>query len=66
MKFLVGIVIGVIYAVLVGLALNQSAQGWQAGQADLGFWWTVIGTLLGIAGLGAVIGTWLHTRPAED
>ena len=66
MKFLVGIVIGVIYAVLVGLALSQSAQGWQAGQADLGFWWTVIATLLGIAGLGAVIGTWLHTRPAED
>jgi hypothetical protein len=66
MKFLVGILVGVFYAVLVTLALGQSSQGWQAGNADLGFWWAVIGTLLGIAGAGAVIGSWLHTRPSED
>jgi len=66
MKSFVGIVIGVIYAVLVALALGQSSHGWQAGQADLGFWWAVIGALLGIAGSAAVIGTWLHTRPSED
>jgi hypothetical protein len=56
----------VAYAVLVTLALEQSTRGWQAGNADLGFWWAVIGALLGIAGLGAVIGSWLHTRPAGD
>jgi len=66
MKFFVGIVIGVFYAVLVGLALSQSSQGWVAGHADLGFWWSVIGTLLAIAGSGAVVGTWLHTRSSED
>lgn len=66
MKFIVGIVIGVLYAILVALALAKSSLGWQAGHADLGFWWGVIGVLLGIAGLGAVIGSWLHTRPSED
>ena len=66
MKFIVGVVIGVAYAVLVTLAMEQSSGGWQAGNADLGFWWAVIGALLGIAGLGAVIGSWLHTRPSGD
>ena len=66
MKFMIGIGTGVFYAILVGLAWSQSSQGWQAGHADLGFWWAVIATLLGIAGAGAVIGTWLHTRPASD
>jgi len=66
MKFFVGIGVGVLYAVLVTLALNHSAGSWQAGNADLGFWWAVIGTLLAVAGLGAVIGSWLHTRPSED
>jgi len=66
MKFIVGIVLGVFYAVLVALALGQSSGGWQAGHSDLGFWWAVIGALLGVAGSGAVVGTWLHTRPSED
>ena len=66
MKFIVGILIGVVYFILVSLAFAQSSGGYQAGHADLGFWWAVIGTLLGIAGTGAVVGTWLHTRPSED
>ena len=66
MKFIVGVVLGVFYAVLVSLALTQSSGAWQAGNADLGFWWAVVGTILGVTGLGAVIGTWLHTRPSED
>jgi len=66
MKAIVGIVLGVFYAVLVGLAFNQSAGAWRVGNADLGFWWAVIGTILGVAGSGAVIGTWIHTRPSED
>jgi hypothetical protein len=66
MKFMIGIVLGLFYAALVGLAFNQSAGAWQAGNADLGFWWAVIGSILGVAGSGAVIGTWIHTRPVED
>ena len=66
MKLLIGILIGVFYAVLSGLAFRTSSGGWTAGHADLGVWWAVIGTLLGIAGLGALLGTWVHTRPSED
>lgn len=66
MKLLIGIVLGVFYAVLAGLAFRTSSGGWAAGHPDLGLWWAVIGTLLSVAGLGALIGTWLHTRPRED
>jgi len=66
MKFIIGIVLGLFYTVLVSLALRQSAGAWQVGNADLGFWWAVIGTLLTVAGAGAVVGTWIHTRPSED
>jgi hypothetical protein len=62
----IGILIGVVYAVLAGLAATVSIQGWFEGNGDLGLWWAVIGTLLGIAGLGAILGTWSHTRPADD
>lgn len=66
MKFLIGVGIGIGYAVLVALAFMTSGAAWQAGNADLGFWWAVIGSILAIAGSGAVVGSWIHTRPAED
>lgn len=66
MKFMIGIVLGVVYATLVALAVLQSSGAWAAGNADLGFWWGVIATILAIAGSGAVIGTWVHTQPSED
>jgi len=66
MKRLIGIGIGVVYAVLSGLAFTSATRNWFVGNSDLGFWWAVIGTLLGIAGLGALLGTWFHTRAAED
>jgi Na+/proline symporter len=62
----IGIVIGVFYAVLSWLAFTSSVQNWFVGNSDLGLWWAVIGTLLGIAALGAIFGTLSHTRPAED
>ena len=66
MKLIIGILIGVFYAVLSGLAFRTSGGGWAAGHADLGLWWSVIGTLLGIACLGVFLGSWMHTRPTED
>jgi hypothetical protein len=66
MKLIIGIIIAVLYAVLSGLAFTASKGGWSLGQPDLGFWWAVIGTLLGVAGLGALFGTWFHTRPSEE
>ncbi|MFC1660881.1 hypothetical protein ACFL3S_05420 [Gemmatimonadota bacterium] len=66
MKRIVGIGIALLYALLSGLAFRSSKGGWAAGHSDLGFWWAVIGTLLGIAGLGALLGSWIHTRSAQD
>lgn len=66
MKLLIGIVIGIGYAVLVALAFMSSAGAWRGGNADLGFWWAVIGCILAVAGSGAVVGSWIHTRPVED
>ena len=66
MKLIIGIVIAALYVVLSGLAFNTSNGGWAEGHGDLGIWWAVIGTLLGIAALGALLGTWFHTRPSED
>ncbi len=66
MKRIIGIVIGVFYALLSGLAFTTSTLNWSVGNSDLGLWWAVIGTLLGIAGVGALLGTWFHTRPVED
>lgn len=61
-----GIVIGIGYAVLATLAFMSSAGAWQAGNPDLEFWWAVIGCILGVAGFGVVVGSWIHTRPVED
>jgi hypothetical protein len=66
MKRIIGILIGAFYGVLSGLAFMTSSQNWGLGNSDLGLWWAVIGTLLGIAGLGALFGTIAHTRLAED
>ena len=65
MKRIVGIGIGIVYLGISALTLRTAAVGWQAGHSDLGFWWSVIAALLAIAGLGAVIGTWIHTRPGS-
>lgn len=62
MKLAIGIHIGLFYLFLGYLAYLESSQGWTAGHSDLGFWWAVIAGLLGIAGLGAAIGTWRHVR----
>jgi len=66
MKRIIGMAIGVFYAALAALAYYTSVQNWFAGNSDLGLWWAVIGTILGIAGLGAFFGTLSHTRTAED
>ena len=66
MKRIIGIGLGLFYALLSGLAFTTSTRNWSVGNSDLGLWWAVVGTLLGIAGIGALLGTWFHTRPAKD
>ncbi|MDE0075722.1 MAG: hypothetical protein OXU32_17360 [Gammaproteobacteria bacterium] len=62
MKRIAGILVAAFYAVITFLAFGHSADGWAGGHADLGFWWAVIGGFLAVAGLGALVGTLLHTR----
>jgi hypothetical protein len=66
MKRLIGIAIAVFYGLLSGLAFTNATGNWFQGNSDLGFWWGVIATFLGIAGLGAFFGTLSHTRQVED
>lgn len=65
MKRIIGLVIGMIWLFMAGLAYRQSAGGWATGHSDLGFWFAVIGSFLAIAGVGCIIGTIIHTRPAS-
>ena len=66
MTRVLGMMAGFGILVLAGFAYGDSSAGWTAGHSDIGFWWAVIAVLLTIAGLGAVIGTWIHTQPGED
>ena len=62
MKRIIGFGIGIVYFGLAFGALRTANAGWDTGYTDLGFWWTVIAALLGIAAIGAIGGTYLHTR----
>lgn len=66
MKRTVGLIIGVVYILFAFGAYKTGMDGWTAGHADLGFWWTVIGVLLTIAGVGALLGTWIHAWAHHD
>jgi hypothetical protein len=57
-----GFGVGVVWLVFIFIAFSRSADGWNAGNTDIGFWWAVIGTLLSVAAGSALIGTWIHTR----
>jgi len=66
MKRILGMAVGVVYLVIASGAYRTARAGWAEGHADLGVWWTVIGGLLTIAAFGALIGTYLHTRPTQS
>lgn len=65
MKLATGMLIGIFYLFIAFQAYQRSVMGWDTGQSDIGFWWAVIGAFLAIAGLGALVGTWIHTRPQK-
>ncbi len=66
MARVLGVLAGLGILALAGAAFQDSRAGWADGHSDIGFWWAVITALLTIGGLGAIIGTWIHTRPTED
>ena len=65
MKSVLGVVAGIILFVLALGAFRTASGGWSGGHTDMGFWWTVIASLLTIASVAAVAGTVVHSRPTE-
>lgn len=65
MKKALGFIVGLFLLALAALAFRTASTGWSGGHGDVGFWWTVISCLLGIAGTGAVIGTAIHSRRTD-
>ena len=61
-----GFAIGIIWLGLAFGAFVSASNGWAMGQQDWGFWWSVVGALLGIAGTGALVGTYVNTRESRS
>ena len=62
MKKVLGFLAGFALLILAAGAMRTASLGWGGGHSDVGFWWTVIASLLGIAALGALVGTAIHGR----
>jgi hypothetical protein len=61
-----GYAIGIIWLGLSFAAFRSASNGWAYGMPDWGFWWSVVGSLLGIAGVGALVGTHLTVRESKS
>jgi protein-S-isoprenylcysteine O-methyltransferase Ste14 len=66
MKRIIGWGVGVFYLVLSFAAFSFASAGRADGRGEVGFWFSVVGTLLFVAALAAFIGTWLHTRQRSE
>lgn len=65
MKRVIGIAIGITLLGITAFTQIYAIAKWREGHADIGVWFTVIALLLAVAGFGAVIGTWIHTRETK-
>ena len=61
MTRIAGILIGIVWLGLAFLAFQRARNGWALGYSDVGVWWTIIASFLGIAAGGAIVGTLIHT-----
>ena len=62
MKRIIGWGVGVGFIVLSYAAFSFASAGRSDGHGEIGFWFSVVGTLLGVAAIAAFIGTWIHTQ----
>ncbi len=62
MKKALGFLAGLGLLALSAAAARTASLGWGGGHSDVGFWWTVIASFLGIAAVGALVGTVIHSR----
>ena len=61
-----GFAIGIIWLGLAFLAFRSASNGWANGMPDWGFWWSVVASLLSIAGIGALVGTYITARESRS
>lgn len=66
MRKYAGLFIGAAWILIAFGAFRNGLDGWAAGHMDLAVWWSVIAVLLGIAGTGALLGTWIHAWSDAD
>ncbi len=64
MKKALGVLAGFVLLALAARAFQTAWTGWSGGHGDVAFWWAVITCFLAAAGLGAVVGTLIHSREA--
>lgn len=57
-----GMIVGAVIAALAAWGIWSGVSGFQAGQQDVGFWYTVMGVFLALAAGAVFIGTRIHTR----
>ncbi len=57
-----GILVGVLWIAMAVTCLVSGLRGYANDRGDWGLAWTLIGTLLLVAGSAAIVGTWWHQR----
>jgi|TARA_B110000438_G_C15817008_1_gene652435 hypothetical protein len=62
MTRVLGMLMGLGILGLAFVMLGDSLEGWNNGYADIGFWWGIIALFLAIAGVSAIVGTYIHTN----
>lgn len=57
-----GMIVGVLWLAMAFTCLVSAGRAYANARNDWGLAWGLIGSLLLIAGLGAIVGTWWHQR----
>jgi len=65
MKRILGMGVGLVYFVIAFGAFSRARAGWADNYPDVGFWFTIIAAFLTIAGVSALVGTWIHTQESK-
>jgi len=61
MNRIFGYLVGIVWLGMAFGAFQRGQNGGAMGYTDMVVWWTIIAGFLTIAGLGALVGTTIHT-----
>lgn len=60
LAWIAGFTVGILWVAMALTCLVSGFRGYENNRGDWGLAWTLIGSLLLVAGLAAMIGTWWH------